>query len=161
MHRPIRALLAASLTIALLAPVAGASAQSPTTPKFTKEDYSVFLTQLNSGQVAAVTFNKKAHTLHITTRDGKLYLASYDSPQWKSIEAQIKAKGVPVTIEKVKKAGSTTTTTHHKLRYIAAGVLVLVVIVIAVVLGFNRRRPPAAEPGAADAPAASGPPAGE
>jgi len=162
MRRPVRISLALSVVIALLVgPVALAATTTTTasiTPRFTKESYTTFQTQLADGQVRAVTFNKKAHSLHITTTDGKLLLASYPPEQYKTIHAQITAKGVPVTIEKVKKAGTTTTTTtHHKLRYIAAGILVLVVIVIALVLGFNRRRPPAEQ--GPDAPAAaSGPP---
>jgi hypothetical protein len=126
-------------------------------PKYVKESYATFQSQLGSGQVRAVTFNKKAHSLHITLITGALMLASYPPEQYKTISAQIKAKGVPVAIEHTKKAGTTTTTTHHKLRYIAAGVLVVVIVVIALVLGFNRRRPPG-EP-AASAPAAdAGPP---
>jgi hypothetical protein len=152
MRRVVHVWLAAAAVLLLVAaPVLGA-----TTPRFTKEDYTAFQAQLANGRVVNVVFNKKAHTLHISTKDGRLYVASYAPEQYKAISAQISAKGVPVSVEHVKKAGSTTTTTHHKLRYIAAGVLVLVVIVIAVVLGFNRRRPPTVE--GSDAPAASGRP---
>ncbi len=143
-----------AVALALLGSVV-AGAQNPT-PKFTKEDFSAFQAQLNSGQVTAVTFNKKAHSVHVTLKSGELLVASYPPLQYKTISAQIKAKGVPVTIEHVTKAG-TTTTTHHKLRYIAAGVLVVVIIVIVLVLGFNRRRPPA-EAAAGDAPGAAAPP---
>lgn len=147
-------LLAPILVVLALLP--GAAALAATTPTYIKEDYATFQSQLNAGQVRSVTFNKKAHSLRITLADGKLYVASYPSQEYKTIRAQITAKGVPVTVLHVTKAGTTTTTTHHKLRYIAAGLLVLVVIVIALVLGFNRRRPPA-EP-AADAPAAGAAP---
>lgn len=142
------------VALALLGSATLAGAQA--TPKFTKEDFSAFQAQLNSGQVTAVTFNKKAHTVHVTLKSGKLLVASYPPLQYKTISAQIKAKGVPVTIEHVTKAG-TPTTTHHKLRYIAAGVLVVVIIVIVLVLGFNRRRPPA-EATAGEATAAAAPP---
>lgn len=153
MHRSIRTLLAVSLVATLLGVVPALAA---TTPRFTKEDYSVFQTQLANGQVVSVVFNKKAHSLHITTKDGKLLLASYPPAQYKTISAQIKAKGVPVTVEKVKVASKPAA--HHKLRYIAAGLLVVVVIVIVLVLGFNRRRPPA-ERGPDEPPAAAAPPA--
>ena len=135
--------------------MAGAQA----TPKFVKESFSSFQAQLAGGQVTAVTFNKKAHSVHVTLKSGELLVASYPPLQYKAISAQIKAKGVPVTVEHVTRAG-TPTTTHHKLRYIAAGVLVVVIIVIALVLGFNRRRPPA-EATAGDVPAAAPPPSPE
>ena len=131
----------------------GALAQTTPTPTFTKESYSAFQHQLDGGQITAVEFNKKPHSLHITLSDGRLMLAYYPPLQFKSVESAIKAKGVPVSIEKVKVASKPV---HHKLRYIAAGVLIVVIIVIALVLGFNRRRPEAGRPASAEA---QGPPA--
>lgn len=131
--------------------VSAGLAQAPT-PTFTKESYSAFQAQLANGQIRSVEFNKKPHSLHITLDDGKLLLAYYAPTEFKTVEAQIKAKGVPVTIEHVKVASKPV---HHKLRYIAAGVLIVVIIVIALVLGFNRRRP---QPGPAS-PEPEGPPA--
>lgn len=158
MRRPLLS-FAVSLTVGLTLLPSAVGLAAATTPTFTKESYTTFQSQLASGQVRAVTFNKKAHSLHITVTKGGPFLASYPPLQYKTISAQITAKGVPVTIEHVTKAGTTKPAAHHKLRYIAAGVLVVVVIVIALVLGLNRRRPPADE--GADAPApppAAGPP---
>ncbi len=158
MRRPALRLLA--LVAVPLALLPSALAFAAATPTYVKESYATFQSQLTGGKVRAVTFNKVAHSVHITTvAAGPLLLAVYPPQDFKTLDAQIKAKGVPVTIEHLpKKAGAkTTTTTHHKLRYIAAGLLVVVIVVIVLVLGFNRRRP-AGEP-AASAPAAdAGPP---
>ena len=149
MRRPLLT-FAVSFAVSLTLLPSAVGLAATTTPKFTKESYTTFQTQLASGQVRAVTFNKKAHSLHITVTKGGPFLASYPPLQYKTISAQITAKGVPVTIEHVTKTGTPAPAAHHKLRYIAAGVLVVVVIVIVLVLGLNRRRPPADE--ADDAP---------
>jgi len=151
---------AISLTVGLTLLPSAVGVAAAITPTFTKESYTTFQSQLASGQVRAVTFNKKAHSLHITVTKGGPFLASYPPLQYKAISAHLTAKGVPVTIEHVTKTGTAAPAAHHKLRYIAAGVLVVVVIVIVLVLGLNRRRPPADEAGDAPAapPAAGSPP---
>ncbi len=158
MRRPTLKRIA--LLAAMLALLPGAMAFAATTPTYVKESYATFQSQLAAGRVRAVTFNKVAHSVHITLASGPLLLAVYPPQDFKTLDAQIKAKGVPVTLEHLpKKAGvKTTAPVHHKLRYIAAGVLVVVVIVIVLVLGFNRRRPPGDAPAAASTPAGAAPP---
>jgi hypothetical protein len=153
--RKSRAALLASLAAALLVAVSVASAAAV---RFTHESFQDFQRQLSAGQVKAVTFNKKAHTVHVTLGDGRHVLASYPPREEPSLAAQIQAKGATVTVQKKNKAKAV----HHKLRYIAAGVLLVLIVIVAAVLALNRRRPPAREPvpgaaGAASAGAAGAP----
>jgi len=157
MRRPVTRLFCLLVVALVLLPSALATAA--TKPRFIKETYADFQSQLKAGHVTAVTFNKKAHSVHVTATSGKLYVAVYPPADYKSLRAKITAKGVPVAVEKTKTSTTAKAATHHTLRYIAAGGLVVVVAVIAVVLGVNRRRP-SAEP-AGPAPMAAGSPPDE
>jgi len=101
------------------------------------ESYQDFQHQLAAGQIAAVTFNKKPHSAHITLTDGRKVLAIYPSHDEPQLAAVLAAKGVLVSVEKHK---STVKPVHHTLRYIAGGVLVIVILAILAVLLIGRRR---------------------
>jgi ATP-dependent Zn protease len=104
---------------------------------FTHESYQAFQGQLQSSQIHAVTFNKKAHTVHVTLNDGRHMLAIYPSHDEPQLAALLQAKGVSVKVEKHK---TKTKAVHHTLRYIAGGILVIVILVILMVLLVGRRR---------------------
>ncbi len=163
MNRLIRgqaaALLACLLVLAPLAPVA-ASVAAVTVVHYQHESYQAFQNQMASGQVKAVTFNKKPHSVHVTLSDGRMMLAIYPPHDEPQLAAALVARGVPVTIEHHK---STIKPVHHTLRYIAGGILVIVILAILAVLLIGRRRnlTDAADGGAAqagEAPSASAPP---
>jgi hypothetical protein len=105
---------------------------------FQKESFKAYQQQLAGGQIHAATFNKKAHTLHLTLNDGRHMLVSYPSHEEPQLAAQLSAKGVPVTVEKKKKPA--VKAVHHTLRYVAGGILVVVIAVVAAVLLIDRRR---------------------
>jgi ATP-dependent Zn protease len=128
-------LLALCLALAML--VLAVPAGAADAIRFTHESYAAFQKQLNAGQIHAVTFNKKAHTVHVSLDDGRHVLASYPSHDEPQIAAQLKAKGASV---KVKKAKKTKAAAHHTLRYIAGGILVLLILAVLVVLLVGRRR---------------------
>ena len=148
--------LALVAVLSILMAAFAASAWAAATVHFTPESLSAAQAQIAGGKVQAATFNKKAHTLHITLTDGRHVLASYPSHNEPQLAAALKAKGVAVTIEKTKTKKKAV---HHKLRYIAGGVLVVVILIIALVLGLNRRRPQEREPGAGAPAAGTVPPA--
>ena len=138
-------MLAMCLTLALGA--------TPASAAYQRESFTTFQQQLNAGQIQSATFNKKAHTLHLTLTDGRLVLISYPSHEEPQLAALLSSKGVPVTIEKKKKA---TTAVHHTLRYIAGGIVVVVILVVVAVLLVDRRRKlgeEAADPSSAATPA--------
>jgi ATP-dependent Zn protease len=143
MNRSIRppqtALLALCLTLALLTLGAGVTAGlagAAEVIKFQHESYPQFQKQLTSGQIHAATFNKKAHTVHVTLQDGRHVLASYPSHNEPQIAAQLRAKGATVKVKSHKKVSAV----HHTLRYIAGGIVVVIILVILVVLLIGRRR---------------------
>jgi ATP-dependent Zn protease len=130
------ALSACALVLATLVPATSAvAAGSPV--HYQHESYQTFQAQLAGGQIKAVTFNKKPHSVHITLDDGRKLLAIYPSHEEPALAAELAAKGVPFTVEKHK---STVKPVHHTLRYIAGGILVLVILAILAVLLIGRRR---------------------
>lgn len=139
MNRSSRApesiMAAICLTLALLVLAVPAGAASAV--HFTHESYSDFQKQLSAGQIHAVTFNKKAHSVHVSLNDGRHVLASYPSHDEPQIAAQLKAKGASVKIKKAKKKPAAA---HHTLRYIAGGIVVILILVVLVVLLIGRRR---------------------
>jgi hypothetical protein len=157
MNRPMRGLrresrrairfslsvLTLCLALALLAPAVSASGPTatiatPTATHFQRESFKAFEGQLATGQIEAATFNKKAHTLHLSLKDGRHMLVSYPSHEEPQLAAKLLAKGVPVTIEK--KTAKPKTAVHHTLRYIAGGIVVVVIVVVVAVLLVDRRR---------------------
>lgn len=129
------AVAAVCVALALLAPEIAAGAA-----RFQKESLQAFQQQLNAGQIHAATFNKKAHTLHLSLNDGRRMLVSYPSHEEPQLAAQLRAKGVPVAVQKKKKKSVVKKAVHHTLRYIAGAIVVVVIGVIAAVLLIDRRR---------------------
>ena len=138
-----RAIGLTGLCFALAILAVAVPAQAAVKAKIT-ESYAAFQGQINGGKVRSVTFNKKAHTAHVTLTTGKHELVSYPSHDEPQIAARLQAKGAAVKVAKAKK--KKTAAVHHKLRYIAGGVLVVLIVIVAVVLGLNRRRPHVDEP---------------
>jgi ATP-dependent Zn protease len=139
MRRPQNTLLGLCLTLALLTLGAGATAGlagAADVIRFQHESYTEFQKQLDRGQIHAATFNKKAHTVHVTLQDGRHVLASYPSHNEPRIAAQLRAKGVSVKVKTHKKVSAV----HHTLRYIAGAIVVIIILVILVVLLIGRRR---------------------
>jgi hypothetical protein len=137
--RAVPLALLASLALGLLAPAL--SAAEGVQVEYKPESETAFAQQLAGGQVRAVTVNKRIRTLRVTLRNGSYVLARYPAHQEPRVVAQLKAKGVLVTVlgraaaEKAAKKP-----VHHKLRYIAAAILVVVIAIVGAVLLINRRR---------------------
>jgi hypothetical protein len=125
------ACLAATLILAI---PAGAA----TTFHFQPETMQQFEVQLAHGQIHASTFNKKAHTLHLSLNDHRHMLVSYPPLEYKKIVASLEAKNVPVAVEKHAKVVAKAA--HHTLRYIAGGILVVIILAVLLVLLMGRRR---------------------
>jgi ATP-dependent Zn protease len=128
----IMAAICLALALLVLAVPAGAASAI----HFTHESYTDFQKQLSAGQIHAVTFNKKAHSVHVSLNDGRHVLASYPSHDEPQIAAQLRAKGASVKVKKAKKPAAA----HHTLRYIAGGIVVILILVVLVVLLIGRRR---------------------
>ncbi|HEY2142021.1 MAG TPA: hypothetical protein VGG98_08175 [Solirubrobacteraceae bacterium] len=149
MRAPKIAVAAVCLAFVLLAPGIAAGAV-----RFQHESFAAFEKQLNAGQIHAATFNKKAHTLHLSLNDGRRMLVSYPSHEEPQLAARLRAKGVPVAVEKKKKKAAVKKA-HHTLRYIAAAIVVIVIGVIVAVLLVDRRRKLGEARDGTSAPAAS------
>jgi hypothetical protein len=113
------------------------TAPVPTSISYEEESLEAFEAQLRAGQIKAAEFNKVAHHLHLTLRDGRYMLVDYPGHEQPALQAKVLAAGVPVTIEYTPKKAKTV---HHTLRYVAAAVLVVVLILLAVLLIARRRR---------------------
>jgi ATP-dependent Zn protease len=107
------------------------------------ESYAEFQQQLASGQIAAVTINKRLASLRTTLKDGRYVLAKYGHKEEPKVVAVLAAKHVPVTIlTPVAAKLEVPKAVHHKLRYIAGGVLILLLVVVGAVLVMRSRRRP-------------------
>ena len=137
------------------ATVRTATAPPPAGVHYEEESLEAFETQLHSADIAEAEFNKVAHHLHLTLRDGRHQLVDYEGHQEPTLQQRLLAAGVPVTIEFTT---TSTKSTHHTLRYVAAGILVVVLIVLGVLLVARRRRLAQLEeqPGAGGQPASPG-----
>ncbi|HEV3071685.1 MAG TPA: hypothetical protein VGY76_09725 [Solirubrobacteraceae bacterium] len=144
-------LAACSLVLAtVVLPVAGAMGAG-TVIHYKHESYEEFQRQMAAGQIRAVTFNKKPHSVRVTLKDGSRVLAIYPSHEEPQLAAALSAKGVTVAVLKPKVKAKPAV--HHTLRYIAGGILVVVILAILAVLLIGRRRNLA---GAADRPPGAG-----
>jgi hypothetical protein len=150
----------AVLLLACAALCLGAAASGATTAvtRFQHESYQAFQSQLSAGRIHAASFNKKAHTLHLSLTDGRHMLVSYPSHEESRLASRLRAHGASVLVKRRPKAKAV----HHTLRYVAGGLLVLVIAVVAfVLLGDRPRRPPSgAEPAVGSRPPAGPEPAG-
>lgn len=145
MLRPISGLRAAALAAAaclsltLLAPAAEAA--EGLVVVYQPESEQAYQQQLASGQIHAVTVNKRIRTLRVTLANGAHVLAKYPAHTEPQVVAKLKSKGARVTVlGKSAAEQQAKTPHHHKLRYIAAAILVVIVAIVAAVLLVNRRR---------------------
>jgi hypothetical protein len=140
----VAALFASCLALAL--PLSPARAAEGTI-HYTKESLHDYEAQLAGGQIVAATFNKRIRSLHLTLKNGQHVLVHYAPHEREKLEAALRAKGIPVSIEQtteaVKEAKSKPV--HHKLRYIVGGIAIAVVIIVGAVLLIDRRRKATAE----------------
>jgi hypothetical protein len=131
---------AALVTCALLP--AGAAALAAAPPAYQAESFPTYEQQLNGGQIASVTVNKRLRSLRVTLKDGRYALAKYAPKGEPAAVAALQAKHVPVTVltpaqaerEVPKKVD------HHKLRYIALAIVVIVIVIVGAVLFISRKR---------------------
>jgi hypothetical protein len=109
------------------------AAQAKVTVHYTPESMQVYEEQLAGNQIQAAKFNRKAHSLHLTLRDGSHVRISYGAHQQGKLAAALKAQGVAVAAPKKP---------SHTKRYLAAGAAVIVVIALAIgiVLLIRRKR---------------------
>jgi hypothetical protein len=103
---------------------------------------TVFLHELDSGQVAAARINKREGRVRVTLKDGSHVKVKYPKHHEPQTYALIKSRGVPVTVltEAEARAEIAKIPVHHKLRYIVGGVLIAVIVIVAAVLLIIRRR---------------------
>jgi hypothetical protein len=135
--RPLELLAPLAILVALALPAVGLAAA---TPIYIKESQQAYEKQLDKGEIAEATFNKKLRSLHIKTKDGTLYLYKYPKKGYHPLDAQLTAHHVTVTVLKPTEAAKEIKPAKHKLRYIAGGILILVILIVGVVLLVNRRR---------------------
>ena len=136
------ALLALLLGCWALLLVGLSAARGETAIVYTHESYPQYQSQLASGQIKAVTVNRRVRSLRITLDNGTHVVAHYAPKQEPAVVEALEAKGVPVTLLALAatKAEASSKPVHHKLRYIAGGLLLAVVVIVGVVLFVNRRR---------------------
>lgn len=103
---------------------------------------TVFVHELDSGQVVSAKINKRGRTVKATLRDGSHVSFKYGKHRESQAYALVKSHGVPVTVltEAEAKAEAANKPVHHKIRYIVGGVLIVVIVIVAAVLLINRRR---------------------
>jgi hypothetical protein len=129
---------------AITATVSTATAAPATSVHYEEESLEAFESQLHGGVLARAEFNKVAHHLHLTLRDGRHLLVDYPGHEQPQLQAKLLAAGVPVTIEFTPTSAKPV---HHTLRYVALGLLVAVVIVLGALLVARRRKLADAEQG--------------
>lgn len=140
---PLRQLAFAAMLALCLVLAVPASGLAATTPEFTHESKEAFEQQLDKGEIKSAEFNRKLRSLHITTKNGELFLYHYPKKGSKPIEGQLNAKHVHFVVL-TPSAADLEAKEHkpakkHKIRYIVGGVVVLL-IVIGLIVYFVRRR---------------------
>jgi len=136
--RAAAAAAACFLVLALAALPVASAVGAGTVIHYKHESYEAFQRQMAAGQIRAVTFNKKPHSVRVTLKDGSRVLAIYPSHEEPQLAAALSAKGVTVAVLKPKVKAKPAV--HHTLRYIAGGILVVVILAILAVLLIGRRR---------------------
>jgi hypothetical protein len=134
--KALAAILCLALTPGTL--LAAIPATAATVFHFQRESMQQFQRQLAASEIHATTFNKVAHTLHLSMNDHRHLLVSYPPLEYKKIVASLEAKNIPVAVEKHAKVAAKPA--HHKLRYIVGAVLVVVILIVLAVLLMGRRR---------------------
>jgi hypothetical protein len=140
-----RRLLLLSLLVASALMLLGGG-RSALAATYIHENQQAYEAQLAKDEIKSAVFNKRVRNLHLTLKDGTLYLYHYPAHEEEALVAALKAKGVPVTILTPAQANAQAKApVHHKLRYIAGGILIVVIVVVGAVLLIDRRRKAAAE----------------
>jgi len=124
--------VAAVALLACVCAVASAASASAATPAV-KESLVIFEGQLNGHQVSAVTLRTKAHTFHVTLKDGRVVKVVFPSAEQQRLIQDLGAEGITVKVAKV-------SSPSHKRRYIVGGVVIVVIILAVVGLLLRRRR---------------------
>ena len=129
------------LSIAALVPGTAAFGAEATIV-YKHESFPEYQQQLATGQIQAVTINKRVRSIHITLKDGSHVLAKYAAHEEPAVVAALAAKGITATIESKAAAAkeAKAVPVKHKLRYIAGGILVVVVAIVGAVLIIDRKR---------------------
>jgi hypothetical protein len=132
-----------ALCMVLVMPAAALAEGTTTTPKYTEESKQQFEQQLAKGEIKAAEFNGKLRSLHITTKNGTLYLYHYEKKGAPKLKQELAAKGIKYTVL-TKSAASIEAKAHpkkakHKIRYIV-GAVVIVLIIVGLIIFFVRRR---------------------
>jgi hypothetical protein len=143
--RPAFATKLASFLVVLACAALIATPAALTAPiVYQDESYAEFQQQLASGQIRAVTINKRLASLRVTLEDGRHVLAKYAHKGEPAAVAALAAKHVPVTVLSPAQAKSEIPkkAVHHKLRYIAGGILIVLIVVVGAVLYARSRRRP-------------------
>jgi hypothetical protein len=123
----------------LLAAAPSPAAEGPV--HYQKETVQEYEKQLAGREIQAATFNKRVRSIHLTLKDGRHVLVRYAAHEEPKYAAQLRAKGVPVTIlAPAQAAKEAKKPVKHKLRYIAGGILIVVVVVVGTVLLIDRKR---------------------
>ena len=126
-------------TLLAAAPVAIGAAGGVSYPR---ESEAAFRAQLAARRIRSAVINKRIRSVRLTLADGSHARAKYPPHQEPRVAAELKAKGVHVSVLSKTQAEKEAKNLpkHHKLRYIAGGILVAVIAVVAAVLLVNRRR---------------------
>jgi hypothetical protein len=125
-----------AICVALALPAEGLAAAA--TPTYTKESRQAYESQLQKGEIAEATFNKFVRSLRLTLKNGDHVIYSYPSKGAPKLEAELKARSIPVTAlrghkHKHKKAAK------HTRRYVAIGIVVVLLLAGVAFLMFRRR----------------------
>ncbi len=138
----LMSLACASLVAAGVAAGAEVAVGGTGVVKYQKETLKEYEQQLASGQIKAVTINKRLRSVRVTLADGTHVVAHYKRKGSKPVEAALRAKHVQFTVLMPKEALKEVVKkpVHHKLRYIVGGIVIVVIVVIAAVLFISRRR---------------------
>jgi hypothetical protein len=139
--RQLASVVMLALCMALALPATGLAA-STTTPEYTKENREAFEQQLAKHEIKSAEFNHKLRSLHITLKNGNLYLYHYEKKGSPALEKELTTKHVTFTVlspTQAEKEAKAKPAKKHKIRYIVGGVVVLLIVIGAVVY-FVRRR---------------------
>lgn len=140
---PLRQLAFAAMLALCLVLATPASGLAAATPEYTHESKEAYEQQLDKGEIKSAEFNRKIRSLHITTKNGDLFVYHYPKKGSKPIEEQLRAKHVHYTVLSHAaadvEAKQNAPAKKHKIRYIVGGV-VLLLIVIGLIVFFVRRR---------------------
>jgi len=128
--------LALLVCLAVAVPIAAAQGAV----SYQHESEAEYTQQLAKGEIASATINKRLRTIRIRLKDGRHVLAKYPRHQEPRVLAELKAKGVKVSVlgKAQALAEEKKLPKKHKLRYIVGGVLIAIVVVAGGVALYRR-----------------------